>query len=274
MGIVADPLLVDDPDDERIADFVRLKDPDLRRERASSNGVAGRSFVAEGTKVIRSLLASRYPVRSLLLTPLRFEGLRDALVGVGAPVYVASQEIVNQVSGFPLHRGALASAHRLPLASVDEVCAGAGLVVVTEGVNDHENLGALFRSAAAFGVGALLLDPTSCDPLYRRCVRVSMGHALHVPFTRLPAGAAGIEALQALGFEVLALTPSPDAVDVRSLGTSDRPRAVLLGAEGPGLSGAALAAADVQVCIPMVAGVDSLNVTTAGAIVLHELSRH
>ncbi len=270
---MADPVSIDDPDDERIADFVRLKDPDLRRERASSNGVAGRSFIAEGSKVIRSLLASRYPVRALLLTPLRWEGLRDALETVEAPVYVASQEIVNQVSGFPLHRGALASADRLPLPSLGDVCAGARLVVATEGVNDHENLGALFRSAAAFGVDAMVLDPTSCDPLYRRCVRVSMGHALHVPFTRLPAGPAGIEALQALGFEVLALTPAVDATDVRRLGPTERPRAVLLGAEGPGLSATALAAADVRVRIPMVAGIDSLNVTTAGAIVLHELAR-
>ncbi len=270
---MADPVFIDDPEDDRIADFVRLKDPDLRRERASSHGATGRSFIAEGTKVIRSLLASRYPVRALLLTPLRWEGLRDALGEVEAPVYVASQEIVNQVSGFPLHRGALASADRLPLDSLDEVCAGARLVVVTEGVNDHENLGALFRSAAAFGVDAVLLDPTSCDPLYRRCVRVSMGHVLHVPFTRLPASAAGIAALQALGFEVLALTPSADAADVRSLARGERPRAVLLGAEGPGLSAAALGAADLRVRIPMVTGVDSLNVTTAGAIVMHELSR-
>lgn len=262
---------IDDPDDERVADFVRLKDPDLRRRRSAGGG-EGNFFVAEGALVIRALLRSPYPLRSLLLTPLRWHGLRDALEGLDVTVHLAGQDVVNAVSGFPLHRGALASADRLPLPDPVELCRGLSTVLVTEGVNDHENLGALFRNAAAFGVGAVLLDPSSCDPLYRRSVRVSMGHVLHVPFTRLPAGTEGLGMLRDLGFEVLALTPAPDAVDLRSLPSSnDRPRAVLIGAEGPGLSAAALAAADVRVRIAMRPGVDSLNVSTAAAIALHAL---
>lgn len=264
---------IDDPDDDRVSDFVRLKDPDLRRRRRESGGVDGNFFIAEGALVIRELLRSPYPVRSLLLTPLRWEGLRDALDPLDVVVHLAAQSVVDAVSGFPLHRGALASADRLPLRPPAEVCAGARTVVVTEGVNDHENVGALFRNAAAFGVGAVLLDPTSCDPLYRRSVRVSMGHVLHVPFTTIPAGVAGVEVLRDLGFEVLALTPAVDAVDVREIAAAPpRRRAVLVGAEGPGLTAAAQDAADRRVRIAMAEGVDSLNVSTAAAIVLHALS--
>lgn len=265
-----EPIPIDDPEDERVADFVRLKDPDLRRQR--DGGAGGDFFIAEGARVIRSLVSSRFPIRSLLLTPLRWESLKDVLVGTTAPVYLAPQEVVNRISGFPLHRGALGSADRLAPEDPAAVCAGAATVVVAEGINDHENLGSVFRNAAAFGAGAVLLDPSSCDPLYRRSVRVSMGHVLHVPFARLPAGEAGVALLRDLGFEVLALTPARDAIDVRSL-SGRRRRAVLVGAEGPGLSAAALAAADRRVRIPMAAGVDSLNVATAAAVVLHELSR-
>ena len=173
---------IDDPADERVADYVRLTDPELRRLRESSDGADGGFFIAEGLQVIRALLRSPYPVRSLFLTPLRWAALADDVGDLAVPVYVAEQSILNAVAGFPLHRGALASAGRLPMADVEGVCADVPLVVATEGVNDHENLGSLFRNAAAFGAGAVLLDPTSCDPLYRRAVRVSMGHVLRVPF--------------------------------------------------------------------------------------------
>ncbi|MEA3076081.1 MAG: hypothetical protein QOF60_989, partial [Actinomycetota bacterium] len=200
-------IVVDDPGDPRVADYVRLTDPDLRRLREQSGGEEGGFFIAEGALVVRSLLASSYRVRSLLLTPPRYEALAPSLdsAGVDAPVYVAGQDVVDAISGFPLHRGALASADRKPMAPIASLvgAAGAGVVVVTEGVNDHENLGALFRNAAAFGTGAVVLDPTSCDPLYRRSVRVSMGHVLHVPFTRATSWPGAIAELQALGFEVL-----------------------------------------------------------------------
>lgn len=263
---------IEDPADERVADFVGLNDPDLRRLREQSGGAVGGFFVAEGDLVIRQLLRSAYRVRGLLLTPLRLAALAPELERVDVPVYVAPPAVVNAVSGFHLHRGALASAERRPLPPVADVARGADLLVVTEAVNDHENLGSLFRNAAAFGVGGVVLDPTSSDPLYRRSVRVSMGHVLRLPFTVAGRWPAAVTELQELGFEVLALTPAAGADDIRSV--ARRPRqAVLVGAEGPGLSAAALAAADRRARIALAPGVDSLNVAAATAVALHHLAR-
>lgn len=162
---------VDDPEDPRVADYVRLTDPDLRRLREQGPPGAGGFFIAEGALVIRTLLtASPFAssVRSVLVTPVRQAALADALASSlheDVPVFVADQAVVNEVSGFPLHRGALASVDRPALPSLEELSSGASLVVMTEGVNDHENVGALFRNCAAFGVGGVVLDPTSCDPL-------------------------------------------------------------------------------------------------------------
>ena len=273
---------IGDPDDPRVADYVRLTDPDLRRLREQGPPGAGGFFIAEGALVIRTLLtASPFAgaVRSLLLTPVRYEALADVLGPVTAPVYVADQAVVNEVSGFALHRGALASVDRPVLPSLAGLCSSASTIVLTEGVNDHENVGALFRNCAAFGVDGVVLDPTSCDPLYRRAVRVSMGHVLRVPFTVLGCSAAeGVRSLQAEGFEALGLTPAATAEDVRSLAAGDgrrgaRRRVLVLGAEGPGLSAEVLAACDRRVRIPMTSGVDSLNVATAAAVALHELGR-
>ena len=226
--------------------------------------------IAEGMAVIRRLLGSPYQLRSLLLTPRRLESLEDALAEVDAPVYLGTQEVVNAVSGFHLHRGALASAHRTPLPDPLYLAAGTGLLVVGEGINDHENLGALFRNAAAFGAGAVLLDPTSADPLYRRSIRVSMGHVLRVPFATAKPWPAILPLLRSKGFELVALTPA-GATDLRELPSGHR-TAVLVGAEGPGLSEDALDAADRRVRIVMAHGVDSLNVATATAIALHHLA--
>lgn len=249
---------VDDPADERLADYVGLTDAALARR---GDGV----FIAEGVLVIRRLLESRYPVRSLLLAANRVAALADVLDGVGAPVYVASQAVMDEVAGFPIHRGALAAADRLPLPSVAEVVADARLVAVLEGINDAENMGSLFRNAAAFGVEAVLLSPDCCDPLYRRSVRVSLGHVLHVPFATLGS-------LDELGrFTTMALTPAPDAELLGDVAPSGR-IAVLLGAEGNGLRPETLVAADRRVRIPMAPGVDSLNVATAAAIAFHHLS--
>jgi tRNA G18 (ribose-2'-O)-methylase SpoU len=179
---------------------------------------------------------------------------------------------MTSVTGFHFHRGALAAAARRPPVGLDEATDGADLVVVVDGVNDNENLGGLFRNAAAFGAGAVVLDRTSADPLYRRCIRVSMGHALRLPFARVESAPEAIGRLRTAGFEVLALTPAPGADDIA--GVALRPRqALVVGAEGPGLSGAALAAADRRVRIPMAAGVDSLNVATAAAVALSHLAR-
>ena len=293
---------VDDPADPRVGDFVGLSDPDLRRRREQGDGRDAGFFVAEGPQVVRHLLRSPYRVRSLLVTERGLRALDDDLATLGAgpapPVYLASQPLLDRICGFHFHRGALASADRRPLPDLATATAATDLAVVIEGVNDHENLGALFRNAAAFGAGAVVLDPTCADPLYRRSIRVSVGHVLRIPFARAAAWPGAIADLQSLGFEVLALTPSPDAEDVRSLrdsvlatqaglgvqatqaghgvratqaGRGSR-RALLVGAEGPGLSDAALAAADRRVRIAMAPGVDSLNVATAAAVALHQVA--
>ena len=262
---------VDDADDPRVADYVGLTDPDLRRRRERPGGGDGGFFIAEGLAVIRQLLRSPYRVRSLLLTARRLAALEPDLAGVDAPVYLGRQEVVNAVSGFHLHRGALASAHREPLPEPVALAGGADLVVVAEGMNDHENLGALFRNAAAFGAGAVLLDPTSADPLYRRSIRVSVGHVLRVPFARAAPWPAVLARLRGLGFELLALPPG-GGEDLGGVAPRRR-QALLVGAEGPGLSTAALAAADRRVRIPMAPGVDSLNVATAAAVALFHLAR-
>jgi tRNA G18 (ribose-2'-O)-methylase SpoU len=269
LNVQPDP--VDDAADPRVADFFQLNDPDLRRLRERPDGTATGFFVAEGALVIRQLLRSRFPVRAVLLTAQGLAALEDDLRGVDAPIYLVSQPVMTSVTGFHFHRGALASAERRPPPDLDTVVEGANLVVMAEGVSDNENLGALFRNAAAFGTDAVVLDGTSADPLYRRSVRVSMGQVLRLPFTRVPNAPDAVARLQAHGFEVLALTPSPSADDVRTLVPRAR-RTLLVGAEGRGLSEAALAAADRRVRITMAAGVDSLNVATAAAIVLHHLA--
>ena len=265
------PQPVDDPDDPRVADFFRLNDPELRRAVERPDSAQG-FFVAEGALVIRQLLRSRYPVRAVLATQQGLAALDDDLARIDAPVYRVSQALMTTVTGFHFHRGALASAERRPHPDLATVVDGADLVLMAEGVTDNENLGSLFRNAAAFGVGGVVLDATSADPLYRRSVRVSMGQVLRLPFTRVDDAVEAIGRLQALGFEVLALTPSKTADDVRAI--ARRPRQVLLvGAEGPGLSGAALRAADRRLRIAMSGDVDSLNVATAAAVALHHLAR-
>jgi tRNA G18 (ribose-2'-O)-methylase SpoU len=187
-------------------------------------------------------------------------------------VYLVSQAAMTDVTGFHFHRGALASAARPPPPAFDDVVAAADLVLVAEGVNDNENLGALFRNAAAFGAGAVVVDATSADPLYRRSIRVSMGQVLRLPFARVPSAPEAMARLQAAGFEVLALTPAADAEDLDGVAIRAR-QALVVGAEGPGLTARALGAADRRVRIPMAPGVDSLNVATAAAIALSRLAR-
>lgn len=266
------PQPVDDPADPRLTDFFALNDPDMRRHREGADGAGHGFFVAEGALVIRQLLLSRYPVRAVLVTTQGLQALESHLAGIEAPVFCGSQTLMTSVTGFHFHRGALASADRRPQPSLAEVADSADLVVMAEGVTDNENLGSLFRNAAAFGVGGVVLDATSADPLYRRSVRVSMGQVLRIPHARVPRAVEAVDLLRHLGFEVLALTPAPGADDVRTV--LCRPRQVLLvGAEGPGLSDAALRAADQRVRIAMSPGVDSLNVATAAAVALHHLAR-
>ena len=250
---------VDDPADPRLADYAALRDADLRD-----------AFIAEGALVVRQLLRSPYRVRSVLVTPRKLAALEDALP-TDVTVYVAPRPLLRAVVGFDLHRGAVAAADRRPPADPVAVVARARSLLVVEDVSDAENMGSLFRNAAAFGVDAVLLSPTCCDPLYRRAVRVSMGHVLHVPFTTLSPWPDALDTVvRAAGFTMVALTPGAGAVDVGDVRPPERP-ALLVGAEGPGLSEEVLALADVRVRIPMRPGVDSLNVATAAAIAFHRL---
>ena len=179
---------------------------------------------------------------------------------------MGSAELMAQVVGFHLNRGVLATANRAPVPMMPELIARSRHLAVLEGINDHENLGGLFRNAAALGVDAVLLGPRCADPLYRRSVRVSMGHVLHVPFAELRCWTGDLDVLRTAGFRVAALTPAADAVPLVQAGLDTGRVAWLLGAEGPGLSAEARAAADLAVRIPMAPGVDSLNVATAAAI--------
>jgi tRNA G18 (ribose-2'-O)-methylase SpoU len=185
----------------------------------------------------------------------------------GAAVFTGQPAVIEAVTGFHVHRGALGSFGRLPVASAAEILAASRRILVLEEVNSPTNLGAIFRSAAGLGMDAVLLSPTCCDPLYRRAVRVSMGEVLSVPYAYVDRWPAGLSAVRDAGFRVLALTPAAGAValDAVEVAADDRV-AVLLGAEGPGLSAAALATSDTQVRIPMSAGVDSLNVAAAAAV--------
>lgn len=230
-------------------------------------------MIAEGVVVVRRLLDSPYPVRSLLGVARRFDELDEDLAGLDVPAFVADADTMAEVVGFHLNRGVLAVADRADRPDVAALLRTARLVAVLEGVNDHENLGALFRNAAALGADAVLLGPRCSDPLYRRSVRVSMGHVLRVPFAELPGPwPAALDLVRTAGMRVAALTPSADAVPLARAGLSGERVALLLGAEGPGLTPDALAAADLRVRIPMASGVDSLNVATAAAVAFHAVA--
>ncbi|MEE6261464.1 RNA methyltransferase [Plantactinospora sonchi] len=260
---------ITDPDDPRIADYRALTDVELRTRWEPPHGL----FIAEGELVLRRALRAGYRPRSFLVDAKRVDQLGDVPTG-GAPVYAASQAVLEQATGFHVHRGVLASFHRRELPAVERVLADARRVAVLEDVNNHTNLGAIFRGAAALGVDAVLLSPSCADPLYRRSVRVSMGEVFAVPYATLDRWPAGLDQVRAAGFTVLAMTPAPDAVPIQRLTPAQRERAaLLLGAEGPGLTAAAQSASDVRVVVPMRRGVDSLNVAAAAAVAFWELGR-
>jgi tRNA G18 (ribose-2'-O)-methylase SpoU len=257
---------IDDPADPRVDDFRDLSAADRRPDRPGGRGLV----IAEGVVVVRRLVDSPYPVRSLLGVPRRVAELAGDLADLAVPAYVTDAHTMAAVVGFHLNRGVLAVAGRPAGPDLDALLRTARVVAVLEAVNDHENLGALFRNAAALGVDAVLLGPRCADPLYRRSVRVSMGHVLRVPFVELPGPwPAALDRLRRAGFRVAALTPGPDAVPLTGTAVGSERVALLLGAEGPGLSDEALAAADVRVRIPMAPGIDSLNVATAAAVAFH-----
>ena len=256
---------VDDPRDPRLADYVDLRDVSLRKSLEAEHGL----FIAEGEKVVRRAVESGHDVRSFLMAPRWLAGLSDVLDAAGdAPCYVVSEAVAESVTGFHVHRGALASLHRKPLPGVDDVLADARTVVVLEDIVDHTNVGAVLRTAAALGMDAVLLSPRCADPLYRRAVKVGMGAVFSLPYARIDDWYDGLQSLRDRGFTVVALTPDADAVPLEQVVRADGPQrlALVLGSEGHGLTRRWLASADVRAAIPMAAGVDSLNIAAAAAI--------
>jgi tRNA G18 (ribose-2'-O)-methylase SpoU len=264
-------VLLDDPLDPRVREYAHLRAATLRLRAEGPDGARDGVFIAEGELVIERALRLGYRMRSLLLLEQRVERFAR-LAPPGVPVYPASDELMRGITGFAVHRGVLASFDRKPLPGAEEILAGARRVVVLEDVNNHTNVGAIVRSASALGVDGLLLDPGCCDPLYRRSLRISMGEALSMPHARIGALPAGLAPLRAAGYMLVALTPGAAAVDIAEVAAARHERlALLLGSEGPGLSAAVLAEADIGVRIPLAAGVDSLNVAAAAAIAFYAL---
>jgi tRNA G18 (ribose-2'-O)-methylase SpoU len=271
------PVPIDDAGDPRLADYASLTDVRLRRSLEAEHGL----FVAEGEKVIRRAIAAGYPVRSMLVGRDKLAAMSDLARDSPAPFYVVPPAVAEHLTGYQVHRGALASLHRNPLPAVTTVLASAVLaasarVIVLEDLVDHGNVGAIFRCAAALGVDAIVLSPRCADPLYRRAVKVSMGAVFAIPYARMTDWRGGLAELRTAGFRLLALTPDQSATPIERAGTGER-LALMLGTEGDGLSSRWLQEADETVCIPMAdgamsAGVDSLNVVAAAAIACHSLA--
>ncbi len=263
---MAVPERVDDPADPRLRDYTSLTDVQLRRRREPEEGL----FIAEGEKVVRRALDAGHGMRSMLLTEKWLPSLADVIDASEAPVYLVSPETAERVTGYHVHRGALASLHRTPLPAPETVLADARRVAVFEDLVDHANLGAAFRNAAALGVDAALLTPRCADPLYRRAVKVSMGAVFSLPYARLENWPKDADTIKRAGFTLAAFCLSDRSLTLDALVARQDPRlALLFGSEGPGLTPAALDAADVHVRIPMRAGIDSLNVAAATAVVFY-----
>ncbi|MFC5176950.1 TrmH family RNA methyltransferase [Nocardioides taihuensis] len=287
---------VTDPADPRLADYRDLRDVELRKALEAEHGL----FLAEGEKVVRRAVEAGYRPRSFLMAPRWLAGLADVLGTTDAPCYVVSEAMAEQVTGFHVHRGALASLERQPLPSLDEVLAGARWqrapedvvdhtdngaradttdegparssvrIAVLEDLVDHANVGAAFRSAAALGIDAVLLSPRCADPLYRRSIKVSMGAVLHVPWTRLDPWPAGLDALSARGITLAGMSLSSDSVDLDALSAQGhRWLALVFGTEGVGLTLETARRCDLLVRIPMARGIDSLNVAAASAVAFY-----
>ena len=260
---------ITEADDPRLRDYRDLRDVQLRKDLEAEHGL----FLAEGEKVVRRAVESGYAPRSFLMAPRWLDGLADVLERSAAPCYVMSEELAEQVTGFHVHRGALASLERRPSVPVDEVLAGARSVLVLEDIVDHTNVGAILRSGAALGFDAALLAPRCADPLYRRAIKVSMGAVFTLPWTRLPEWYDALPALSARGFTTVALTLADDAVPVEEAVAGLDRVALVLGSEGHGLSERWQESADRRAIIPMHEGIDSLNVAAASAVACYVTAR-
>ena len=261
--------------DDAPSDYTRLTDVALRKKLETERGL----FMAESSNVIKRAIDAGYRPRSFLMAERWLADLRPWIEaatgspdGGQTPIYLADEDVLEQITGFHLHRGALAAMNRKELPAVDEVLDGARLVVILEGIVDHTNVGAIFRSCAALGADAVLVTPTTADPLYRRAVRVSMGTVFQVPWTRLTSWEE-LEAPRREGLRLAALALTDRSVTLADWTASlDRGSRVglILGSEGDGLTRRAIAAADATVRIPMFGGVDSLNVAAASAVAVYE----
>jgi tRNA G18 (ribose-2'-O)-methylase SpoU len=260
---------IDDPADPRLADYRDLRDVELRKHLETERGL----FLAEGEKVVRRALEAGFAPRSFLMAERWLAGLADLMADADVPCFVVSEALAEEVTGFHVHRGALASLHRRPLPSVDEVLGGARTVMVLEDVVDHTNVGAILRSGAALGVDAVLLAPRCADPLYRRAVKVAMGAVFTLPWTRLPDWYDALPAVAAHGFTTVALTLAEDAVPIEEAVAGVDRLALVLGSEGHGLSERWQQTADRRAVIPMQAGIDSLNVAAASAVACYVAAR-
>ncbi len=260
---------IDDPADPRIDVFQGLRDHTLRQVRERPDGDMAGVFIAEGDIVVERAMRAGYRLESMLVDAKRTKPLPVTIPG-DVPLYACGPEVLVRITGYHLHRGVLACFRRRPLLDFDAATSGARTVAVMENTNNPTNLGVVLRCAAALGVDAFLIDPTCSDPLYRRCGRVSMGEAYSLPYSRLDPFPEGLEPVRRAGFQLVALTPAPDAVplDEIKLDPDDRV-AIMLGAEGPGLTEGALDAADIRVKIPMSGLVDSINVGSAAAVAFY-----
>ena len=260
---------VTDPDDPRLADYRDLRDVQLRTHLEAEHGL----FLAEGEKVVRRAVEAGFAARSFLMAPRWLDGLADVLAASDAPCFVVTEALAEQVTGFHVHRGALASLERRPLATVDEVLDGARQVLVLEDVVDHSNVGAIFRCGAAFGFDAVLLAPRCADPLYRRSIKVGMGAVFSMPWTRLQDWYDALPDLSARGITTVALTLADNAGPIEETVAGLDRVALVLGAEGHGLSPRWEGAADRRAVIPMREGIDSLNVAAAAAVACYVTAR-
>jgi tRNA G18 (ribose-2'-O)-methylase SpoU len=260
---------VSDPADPRLGDYRDLRDVELRKHVETEHGL----FLAEGEKVVRRSVDAGFTPRSFLMAPRWVDGLADVLETTDAPCYVLEEALAEQVTGFHVHRGALASFERRPLPSVSDVLTGARSVLVLEDLVDHTNVGAIFRSGAAFGFDAVLLAPRCADPLYRRAIKVGMGAVFSTPWTRVPDWHDALPALSDAGFTTVALTLADDAVEIEDAVAGIEKVALVLGSEGHGLSSRWERSADRRAIIPMREGIDSLNLAAATAVACYITAR-
>ncbi|GAB2757809.1 RNA methyltransferase [Nocardioides salsibiostraticola] len=256
------------PEDPRLRDYRDLRDVQLRQNLEAQHGL----FLAEGEKVVRRAIDGGFEARSFLMAPRWVEGLSDVLARSSAPCYVLPEAQAEAVTGFHVHRGALASLHRPSLPSMSDVLEGARSVLVLEDLVDHTNVGAVFRNAAALGFDAVLLAPRCADPLYRRSIKVAMGAVFTLPWTRLPDWHAAMPRLREAGFTTVALTLAGDSLPIEEAVAGIDRLALVLGSEGHGLSDHWQAGVDRRALIPMSAGVDSLNVAAASAVACYVAS--